>query len=103
MGKWLTFDRGVMLLMTAFTFGVNWQGVWSQRERVDNLERDSPVTYVRKDVYASEQRALSDSVNTQTEIARELRDEIRQLLALEKETGEPVRVQRKAYRGAFDK
>jgi hypothetical protein len=45
----------------AFTFGIgaNWERVTSQGARLDAFER----TYVRSDVYTSDQRRLTDSID----------------------------------------
>jgi hypothetical protein len=50
-----------ILSAIAFTFGIgaNWERVTSQGARLDAFER----TYVRSDVYTSDQRRLTDSID----------------------------------------
>jgi cell division protein FtsX len=63
-GKW-TLERFLLVLtclctVLGFTFGlgVNWSRITSQEARQDAFER----TYLRADVYNSDQRRLSESI-----------------------------------------
>ena len=90
MGKW-TLERLLQIGALIFWIGVSWAYIADFKVFKEDTV---PNTYVRKDVYDAQQRNLLEAVNEQSATNRELAQRIAELLALERQTGEPSRVQR---------
>ena len=77
--KW-TFERWLLLLtcvtsVLGFTFGlgVNWARITTQEAKIDAFE----TTYLRADVYAADQRRISESLDRLSEELKMWRQEQR--------------------------
>lgn len=94
MGKW-TLERWITIAVLVFTLGTNWQRILGQQADIDKLKQYNeemlPKHYVSREVYDLNQQHLTEAINKLTE-------SLEKLYTLERQTGEPSRVQRQ-----FDK
>lgn len=90
MGKW-TLERWITIAVLVFTLGTNWQRVVNQQSDIDKLKEFNETTlsqrYVTREVYDLNQQHLTEAINRLTE-------SLDKLYALERQTGEPARIQR---------
>jgi hypothetical protein len=98
MPKW-TPSGVIAVLSVCVTIGIQVQIVKSLQEQIVELKKES----VPREVYNINQKNLTDAIDRLTITLDRQNESLSRLYAIEKDTGEPARVQGNASRGAYGK